>query len=43
MDLITLVVTAAGLVAFSVFSGKLQGTIITAPLVFIAFGFAEFR
>ena len=39
MDLITLAVIAAGLVGFSVFSGKLQGTIITAPLVFIVFGF----
>jgi NhaP-type Na+/H+ or K+/H+ antiporter len=39
MDLITLGVIAAGLVTFSVFSGKLQGTIITAPLVFIVFGF----
>lgn len=40
MDLITLAVIALGLVGFSVFSGKLQGTIITAPLVFIVFGFA---
>jgi len=40
MDLITLAVIAVGLVGFSVFSGKLQGTIITAPLVFIVFGFA---
>lgn len=40
MDLITLAVIAFGLVGFSVFSGKLQGTIITAPLVFIVFGFA---
>ena len=40
MDLITLAVIALGLVGFSVFSGKLQGTIITAPLLFIVFGFA---
>lgn len=40
MDLITLAVIALGLVGFSVFSGKLQGTISTAPLVFIVFGFA---
>jgi NhaP-type Na+/H+ or K+/H+ antiporter len=40
MDLITLAVIAAGLIGFSVFAGKLQGTIITAPLVFIVFGIA---
>ena len=39
MNLVTLAVIAAGLVGFSVISGKLQGTIITAPLVFIVFGF----
>ncbi len=39
MDLITLAVIAAGLVGFSVFSGKLQGTVITAPLLFIVFGY----
>ena len=39
MDLITLAVIAAGLVGFSVISRKLQGSVITAPLVFIVFGF----
>ena len=39
MDLVTLAVIATGLVAYSVISGRLEGTIITAPLVFISFGF----
>ena len=39
MNLVTLAVIAAGLVGFSAISGKLQGTIITAPWVFIVFGF----
>jgi NhaP-type Na+/H+ or K+/H+ antiporter len=40
MDLLSLAVIAGGLLLYSLISGRLQGTIITAPLVFIIFGFA---
>ena len=40
MDLISIAVVTAGLLAFALVSGRLQGTIVTAPLVFILFGFA---
>lgn len=38
MDLISLALIAGGLLLFSMVSGRLQGTIITAPLTFIVFG-----
>jgi NhaP-type Na+/H+ or K+/H+ antiporter len=40
MDLLSLAVIAGGLLLYSLVSGRLQGTIVTAPLVFIVFGFA---
>lgn len=40
MDALSLAIIAGGLLLFSLVSGRLQGTIITAPLVFILFGFA---
>ena len=40
MDLLALAIIAAGLLLYSLISGRLQGTLITAPLVFIIFGFA---
>ena len=39
MNLLSLSVTTGGLMLYSLVSGRLQGTIITAPLVFIMFGF----
>ena len=39
MDLITIAIIVAGLLIFSLISGRLKGTIITAPLVFAGFGF----
>ena len=39
MDLFSLAVIAGGILLYSLISGRLQGTIITAPLVFIIFGF----
>lgn len=39
MDLVSFAIIVAGLLAYSLISGRLQGTIITAPLVFILFGF----
>ena len=38
MDLISLAVITGGLLLYSLVSGRLHGTIITAPLVFVAFG-----
>jgi NhaP-type Na+/H+ or K+/H+ antiporter len=40
MDLLTIAIVAAALLAFSLVSGRVQGTIVTAPLVFILFGLA---
>lgn len=40
MDLISIAVVTAGLLVFSLVSGRLQGTVLTAPLVFIVFGYA---
>ena len=40
MDLITLAIITGGLLLYSLISGRLQGTIVTAPLVFVIFGFA---
>ena len=39
MDLLSLGVIAGGLLIYSLISGRLQGTIITTPLIFIVFGF----
>ena len=39
MDLQTLAIIAAALLLYALVSGRLRGTIITAPFVFIVFGF----
>ena len=39
MDLVLIAVVTSGLLLFSLFSGRFQGTIVTPPLVFIGFGF----
>ena len=39
MDLGSLTTVAAGFYLFALVSGRLQGTVVTAPLVFILFGF----
>jgi len=39
MDLLTIALVSGGLLVFAVSSGRLQGTVITPPLVFIVFGF----
>ena len=39
MDTLSLAIIAGGLLLYSLISGRLQGTVITAPLVFILFGF----
>jgi NhaP-type Na+/H+ or K+/H+ antiporter len=39
MDLPTLAIIVAGLFLYSLISGRLSGTIVTAPVVFIIFGF----
>jgi NhaP-type Na+/H+ or K+/H+ antiporter len=39
MDLISVAVIAGGLLVFSLVSGRLHGTIVTPPMVFIVFGF----
>ncbi|MDX2410969.1 MAG: hypothetical protein QNK16_02765, partial [Woeseiaceae bacterium] len=38
-DLQTVAIIAAALLLYALVSGRLRGTIITAPLVFIVFGF----
>ena len=40
MDSLSIAVVTAGLLLYSLISGKLRGTFITAPLVFTAFGLA---
>ncbi len=40
MDLLGALVVCGGLIAFGLVSRRLEGTIVTAPLVFILFGFA---
>lgn len=40
MDPVSIALIAGGLLLYSMVSGRLQGTIVTAPLVFIIFGFA---
>lgn len=39
MDALSLAIIAGGLLMYSLVSGRLQGTVVTAPLVFIIFGF----
>ena len=39
MDLVSFAVVAGGLLAYALVSGRLSGTLITAPLVFVVFGF----
>jgi NhaP-type Na+/H+ or K+/H+ antiporter len=39
MNPFSIAVIAGGLLAYSLISGRLQGTIITAPLVFVVFGY----
>jgi NhaP-type Na+/H+ or K+/H+ antiporter len=38
MDLLSLTIITSGLLLFALISGRLQGTMITAPLVFVVFG-----
>ncbi|MFK8016783.1 MAG: cation:proton antiporter [Gammaproteobacteria bacterium] len=40
MDLLSIAVVTSGLLAYALVSGRLTGTIITAPLIFVVFGFA---
>ncbi|NOX52309.1 MAG: hypothetical protein GXP16_17505 [Gammaproteobacteria bacterium] len=40
MDLSSVGLIAVGLLAFSLLSGRLRGTVLTAPLVFVVFGYA---
>ncbi|MBT8440799.1 MAG: cation:proton antiporter [Gammaproteobacteria bacterium] len=40
MDLLSIAMVAGGLLLYSLVSGRLQGTIVSAPLVFILFGWA---
>lgn len=39
MDIVSIAVVAGGLLLYSLVSGRLTGTMVTAPLVFILFGF----
>jgi NhaP-type Na+/H+ or K+/H+ antiporter len=39
MDLFTIALVSGGLLVFALSSGRLQGTVITPPLVFIVFGY----
>lgn len=39
MELSSLAIVVAGLLLYSLIAGRLQGTVVTAPLVFIIFGF----
>ncbi|MGI9341719.1 MAG: cation:proton antiporter [Gammaproteobacteria bacterium] len=40
MNLASLLIVTGGLLLYSLISGRLQGTIVTPPLAFVAFGFA---
>jgi len=40
MDLLSLAIITGGLLMYSLVSGRLQGTVLTAPLIFIVFGYA---
>jgi hypothetical protein len=39
MDLFSLALISGGLLLYSLIAGRLQGTTITAPMVFVIFGF----
>lgn len=39
MDIVSVAIIAAGLLLYALVSGRLEGTVVTAPLVFVAFGF----
>lgn len=39
MDLVSIALVSGALLAFSLISGRLQGTMVTPPLVFIVFGY----
>jgi len=39
MTTVTLAIVAVGLLSFALISGRLKGTPVTAPMIFIAFGF----
>jgi hypothetical protein len=39
MDLVSIALVSGALLAFALVSGRLQGTIVTPPLVFIVFGY----
>lgn len=38
MDLISLAIITGGLLLYSLVSGRVHGTIVTAPMVFVVFG-----
>lgn len=40
MDLVSIAIIVAGFLLFALVSGRVEGTVITAPLVFMAFGLA---
>ena len=39
MELLSLAIITAGLLLYTLVSGRLQGTVLTAPLIFIVFGY----
>ncbi len=39
MDLMTVAIVAGGLMAYALFAGRIEGTMLTAPLLVIVFGF----
>jgi len=39
MDLVTIAIAAGAFLAYAMVSGRLEGTVLTAPLLFAAFGF----
>jgi len=39
MDTISLLMIAAGMLAYALLSGRLRGSVVTGPMVFVAFGF----
>lgn len=40
VDLLSIAIVAGGLLLYAMISGRLEGTVVTAPMVFIVFGFA---
>ena len=40
MDMVSMALVVAGLLVFSLVSGRLRNTVLTAPLAFVVFGFA---